>query len=43
MKIFITRVIPSLGIEMLEAEGYEVIINLEDRVLSKEELIIALT
>src|SRR3989344_9195079 len=39
MKIFITRIIPEGGIEMLKAKGFEVVINPEDRVLTKEELI----
>ena len=42
MKIFITRIIPEGGIEMLKAKGFEVVINSEDRVLIKEELIAAL-
>ena len=39
MKIFITRKIPSRGIEMLSAKGYTVALNPEDRVLIKEGLI----
>lgn len=39
MKIFITRKIPSRGIEMLSAKGYTVAMNPEDRSLSKDELI----
>lgn len=42
MKIYITRKIPDLGINKLKAKGYEVDINPEDKVLSKEELILAL-
>lgn len=38
-KIFITRKIPESGINLLKEKGYEVIINPEDKVLSKEELI----
>lgn len=42
MKIFVTRNIPSSGIEMLKGKGYDLVVSLEDRVLSKEELITAL-
>lgn len=42
MKIFVTRNIPSSGIEMLKGKGYELTVNPEDRVLSKEELITVL-
>jgi len=42
MKIYITRKIPEIGIKKLQEKGYEVDINPEDRVLSKEELISAL-
>lgn len=38
MKIFITRQIPDRGINMLKDKGYEVTVNPEDRVLSKDEL-----
>src|SRR3989344_930041 len=38
-KIFITRMIPKAGIELLNSRGYEVVVSPEDRVLSKEELI----
>ncbi|MDP2945890.1 MAG: NAD(P)-dependent oxidoreductase, partial [bacterium] len=38
-KIYVTRMVPESGIEMLKAKGYEVIVNPEDRVLTKEELI----
>ena len=39
MNVFITRKIPSRGIELLSAKGYTVALNPEDRVLTKEELI----
>jgi len=39
MKIYITRKVPESGIKMLKDKGYEVVINPEDRVLAKEELI----
>ena len=39
MKIFVTRNIPSQGIEMLNAKGYEVVVSPHDRVLAREELI----
>ena len=39
MKIYITRKIPEIGIQMLKDKGYEVEINPKDRVLSKSELI----
>lgn len=42
MKIFVTRRIPDKGIKLLQDKEYEVAVNLEDRVLSKEELIAAL-
>lgn len=42
MKIYITRRIPEDGIKKLQNKGYEVIINSEDRVLTKEELTAAL-
>lgn len=42
MKIYITRKIPEAGIKILKDKGYEVVINPEDRVLTKEELIGAL-
>lgn len=41
-KIYITRRIPEIGIKMLTDKGYEVDINPEDKILSKEELIAAL-
>ena len=40
--IYITRKIPETGINKLKEKGYQVDINPEDRVLSKEELISAL-
>lgn len=43
MKIYITRIIPDKGIALLKSKGYEVVVNPEDRVLSKVELIAALT
>jgi lactate dehydrogenase-like 2-hydroxyacid dehydrogenase len=42
MKIYITRKIPEAGINKLRAKGYEIDVNPEDKVLSKEELISAL-
>lgn len=39
MKVFVTRKIPSRGIDMLSAKGYTVAISPHDRVLAKEELI----
>src|SRR3989338_4145360 len=39
MKIYITRKISEIGIQMLKDKGYEVEINPKDRVLSKSELI----
>lgn len=39
MKIFITRQIPDRGINLLQEKGYDIIINPQDSVLSKEELI----
>lgn len=38
-KIFITRRIPEAGIEKLKAHGDGIVVNSEDRVLSKDELI----
>jgi len=37
-KVYITRPIPEIGPRLLEEKGYEVEINPEDRVLTKEEL-----
>ncbi len=42
MKIYITRKISEVGIKMLQDMGYEVVVNPDDRVLTKEELISAL-
>lgn len=42
MKIYITRKIPQSGIDKLKAKGYEVDVNPEDKVLSKEELVSSL-
>jgi len=39
MKIFITRDIPSVGIELLKKKGYEVSVYKKDRPISKNELI----
>lgn len=41
-KIYITRKIPAVGIEMLKEKGYEVDVSEKDGVLTKEELITAL-
>src|SRR3989344_3822058 len=41
-KVYITRIIPEAGIKMLKEKGYEVVVNPDDRVLTKEELITAL-
>jgi glyoxylate reductase len=41
-KIYVTRKIPSSGIQKLELAGHKVDINPEDKVLTKEELIKAL-
>jgi len=38
-KVFITRMVPESGIKILKDKGYEVVINSEDKVLTKEELI----
>ncbi|MDP3771862.1 MAG: D-glycerate dehydrogenase [bacterium] len=42
MKIFITRAIPSRGLELLQQKGYKVTVNPDDRVLTKDELTTAL-
>lgn len=42
MKIYITRQIPDEGINLLKGKGYEVDINPDDKVLSKEELMAAI-
>ena len=39
MKIFITRKIPKVGIDLLSKNGYEIEINKHNRVLSKKEII----
>ena len=39
MKIFITRDIPSVGIEFLKKKGYEVSVYKKDNPLSKNELL----
>ncbi len=39
MKIFITRLIPDKGINVLKEKGYDIVISPEDRPLTKEELI----
>lgn len=39
MKIFVTRKIPSRGVEMLKVAGHEVRVSPHDRVLTKEELV----
>lgn len=41
-KVFITRPIPEEGINLLKEKGYEVVINSEDRLLNREELLNAL-
>src|SRR3989339_1977186 len=38
-KIFVTRKIPERGIKKLQAAGYEIHLNPEDKVLKKEELV----
>src|SRR3989344_3216316 len=44
MKIFVTRPIPEVGIKMLQAKGYEVLINekAENRSATKEEMVIGI-
>lgn len=42
-KVYVTRAIPEVGLEKIKAAGHEVVMNPEDRVLSKEELISALS
>ena len=39
MKVFVTRRIPSRGLDLLGAKGYEVVVSPYDRVLTKAELI----
>ncbi len=38
MRVFVTRKIPGPGVEMLNRQGYEVVVSPEDRVLKLEEL-----
>jgi glyoxylate reductase len=38
-KIFVTRMIPAIGIDMLKEKGYEIDINPKDKILDKKELI----
>lgn len=38
MRVFVTRPIPEVGIAMLEKQGFEVVMNPHDKVLSTEEL-----
>ncbi|MBI2053019.1 MAG: D-glycerate dehydrogenase [Candidatus Ryanbacteria bacterium] len=38
-KVYVTRMIPESGLKMLRDEGYEVVVNPEDRVLAKKELV----
>lgn len=38
-RVFVTRQIPSSGPELLKTKGYEVTVNPDDRVLSKNEII----
>lgn len=40
--IYVTRMIPEAGINKLKSKDYDVTINPEDRVLTKEELVVAL-
>lgn len=42
-KIYVTRLIPDSGIQKLKTAGHEVDINPEDRVLTKAELVSAIT
>ncbi|MBI2640138.1 MAG: D-glycerate dehydrogenase [Candidatus Sungbacteria bacterium] len=39
MKILVTRQIPNKGPDLLKSNGYDVFVNLEDRVIKKAELI----
>lgn len=41
-KVYVTRKIPSVGIDMLKEKGYEVDVSEKDGVLTKEELVTAL-
>ncbi len=38
MKVFVTRNIPQIGLDLLKAKGIEVVVSSEDRPLSREEL-----
>ena len=42
-KIYVTRAIPEIGIQKLRDAGHEVVVNPDSRVLSKQELISALS
>lgn len=42
MKIFVTRKIPDVGINLLKEKGYEIDVNDKDGALTKEELVSAL-
>lgn len=42
-KIYVTRKIPEAGLDMLRGKGYEVVVSGKDGVLTKEELIRALS
>lgn len=42
-KIFITRKVPENGINLLKEKGYGVVVNPDDRVLTHEELTVALS
>ena len=42
MKIYITQRIPEIGIKMLQDKGYEVDINPENKILTKDEFLAAL-
>ncbi len=42
-KIYITRIIPEVGLKMLKQKGYEIDVNKKDRPLSQAELISALS
>ena len=42
-KIFVTRRIPEAGLQKLQAAGHEVVVSDKDGVLTKEELVVALS
>jgi glyoxylate reductase len=42
MKVYVTRNIPDAGLKMIKAKGFELAVNPDDRVHTKEELIAAL-